>query len=270
MDKADHIKSELERKNVVCGCMVSEVRTPAIGMILESAGLDFFILDMEHGSFSYETANDIIVSCRGLNIVPFVRVPSIEREVFQKPLDAGALGLILPRIETREQVENALELIRYAPLGSRGLSLRRAHSGFVKHDPAEFTARANRSLIFVVQIETKRGIENIEDICDAGAIDVMFVGPSDLAHSYGNLADEQLEQAVERVIRVGKERGITTGIHHSNLSYVLRRIADGMRFVSVNTEVGAIISVFSDMSRAIRSAAMEPISGEKRQLTRVR
>ena len=258
MDKADHIKSELERNNVVCGCMVSEVRTPAIGMILESAGLDFFILDMEHGSFSYETANDIIVSCRGLNIVPFVRVPSIE------------LGLILPRIETREQVENALELIRYAPLGSRGLSLRRAHSGFVKHDPAEFTARANRSLLFVVQIETKRGIENIEDICDAGAIDVLFVGPSDLAHSYGNLADEQLEQAVERVIRVGKERGITTGIHHSNLSYVLRRIADGMRFVSVNTEVGAIISIFSDMSRAIRSAAMEPISGEKRQLTRVR
>ena len=255
MDKANLIKSELNKDNVVCGCMISEVRVPAIGMILESAGLDFFILDMEHGSFSYETANDIIVSCRGLNIVPFVRVPSIEREAFQKPLDAGALGLLLPRIETREQVERALELIRYAPLGSRGLSLRRAHSGFVKHDPAEFTAHANRSLILAAQIETKRGVDNIENICDAGGIDVLFIGPSDLAHSYGNPGDQQLEQAVERVIRVGKKKGIKTGIHHSNLSYLLRCIADGMRFVSVNTEVGAIISVFSDMSRAIRSGA---------------
>ena len=86
MDTAKHIKSKLANDNVVCGGMVSEVRIPAIGMILESAGLDFFILDMEHGSFSYETAHDIIVSCRGLTIAPFVRVPSIEREAFQKPL----------------------------------------------------------------------------------------------------------------------------------------------------------------------------------------
>ena len=265
MDTANRITSKLANDNVACGCIVSEVRAPAIGMILESAGLDFFILDMEHGSFSYETANDIIVSCRGLTIAPFVRVPSIEREAFQKPLDAGAPGLLLPRIETREQVERALELIRYAPLGSRGLSLRRAHSGFVKHDPTEFTVRANRDLILMVQIETKRGVDNIEAICAGGGIDVLFVGPSDLAHSYGNLADERLAQAVERVIRVGKERGITTGIHHSDLSYVLRRIADGMRFVSVNTEVGAMISVFSDMSRAIRSAPIEPPANERQE-----
>ena len=258
MDKANRIKAELANNKIVCGCMVSEVRIPAIGMILDSAGLDFFILDMEHGSFSYETANDIIVSCRGLNIAPFVRVPSIEREAFQKLLDAGAPGLLLPRIETREQVERALELLRYAPLGSRGLSLRRAHSGFVKHDSAEFTARANRSLLLMVQIETKHGVENIENICDGGGIDVLFVGPSDLAHSYGNRGAEYLEPAVDRVIRVGKEKSITSGIHHSNLAYVLRRIADGMRFVSVNTEVGAIISVFSDMSRALRSAPVEP------------
>ena len=80
MDSTNRIKSELSRDNVVCGCMVAEVRTPAIAMILESAGLDFFIIDMEHGSFSHETANDIIVSCRGLNVVPFVRVPDIRRE----------------------------------------------------------------------------------------------------------------------------------------------------------------------------------------------
>ena len=253
MDSTNRIKSELSRDNVVCGCMVAEVRTPAIAMILESAGLDFFIIDMEHGSFSHETANDIIVSCRGLNVVPFVRVPDIRRESFQKPLDAGALGLLVPRIETVEQVEEALELIRYAPMGSRGLSLRRAHSGFGKPDPVQFTTRANSRVMLMVQIETKRGVENIDAISAVEGIDVLFVGPSDLAHSYENSDAGQIERAIERVVQVGKAKNIATGIHHSSLPYIASLIGKGMRFISVNTEVGAMISKFSEMTGAIRS-----------------
>lgn len=253
MDSSNRIKSALSRDNVVCGCMVAEVRTPAIGMILESAGLDFFIIDMEHGSFSHETVNDIIVSCRGLNIVPFVRVPGIQRESFQKPLDAGALGLLVPRIETVKQVEEAVELIRYAPLGSRGLSLRRAHSGFSKPEPFEFTSRANSRVMLMVQIETKRGVENIDAITDVEGIDVLFVGPSDLAHSYGDGEEGQVERAIERVVQVGRAKNIATGIHHSSLPYINKLIGAGMRFISVNTEVGAMIGKFSEMTGAIRS-----------------
>ena len=253
MDRTNRIKSELSRDNVVCGCMLAEVRTPAISMILERTGLDFFIIDMEHGSFSYETANDIIVSCRGLNIVPFVRVPDIHRESFQKPLDAGAMGLLVPRIETVEQVEKARDLIRYAPLGSRGLSLRRAHSGFSKPDPVQFTAQSNSNVMLMVQIETRQGVENIDAISNVEGIDVLFVGPSDLAHSYGNGDPAQVERAIERVVQVGKAKGIATGIHHSSLPYISRLAVEGMRFFSVNTEVGAIISTFTDMSTAIRS-----------------
>jgi len=253
MDRTNRIKSELSRNNVVCGCMVAEVRTPAVSMILESAGLDFFIIDMEHGSFSYETANDIIVSCRGLNIVPFVRVPGIQRESFQKMLDAGAQGLLIPRIETAEQVEQAMKLIRYAPMGSRGISLRRAHSGFGRPEPVQFTTWANSNVMLMVQIETKLGVENIDTISDVEGIDVLFVGPSDLAHSYGNGDAAQVESAIERVVQVGKAKAIATGIHHSSLPYINRLIGDGMRFFSVNTEVGAMIRTFSEMTTAIRS-----------------
>ncbi|MBN1857238.1 MAG: hypothetical protein JW846_09855 [Dehalococcoidia bacterium] len=252
MDRENRIKWELARDNVVCGCMIAEVRTPAISMILESAGLDFFIIDMEHGSFSHETASDIIVSCRGLNIVPFVRVPGIHRESFQKPLDAGAMGLLVPCIETAEQVEKARDLICYAPAGSRGLSLRRAHSGFGRPDPVVFTSLANSRVMLMVQIETKRGVENIDAVSDVEGIDVLFVGPSDLAHSYGNDA-ARTEQAIERVVQVGKAKNIVTGIHHSNVPYIAGLIDKGMRFISVNTEVGAIISTFTNMTSAIRS-----------------
>lgn len=267
MDRTNRIKSELSRDNVVCGCMVAEMRTPSIGMILESAGLDFFIIDMEHGSFNYETANDIIVACRGLNIVPFVRVPGIGREPFQKPLDAGALGLLVPRIETPEQVQEAVELTRYAPMGSRGLSLRRAQSGFTRPDPVQFTAEANRNVMLMIQIETKRGVENIDAISHVEGIDVLFVGPSDLAHSYGTSDAGQVDRAIERVVQAGKAKGITTGIHHSSLPYVTRLIGAGMRFISINTEVGAIIGSFRETTAAIRSGARTdsaPIADEAR------
>jgi len=255
MNRTNRIKSELSRGNVVCGCMVAEMRTPAVSMILESAGLDFFIIDMEHGSFNYETAADIIVACRGLSIVPFVRVPAIDRESFQKVLDAGALGLLVPRVETAKDAEMAANLLRYAPEGSRGLSLRRAHSGFGRPNPAEFTADANRNAMLMVQIETKKGVENIDSISDVAGIDVLFVGPSDLAHSYGTGDAAQVERAIDRVVQVGREKGIATGIHHSSLPYITRLVAQGMRFFSVNTEVGAIISSFSDVTAAVRACA---------------
>ncbi len=262
MTTMNRIKSELVQDRVVCGCMVTEVRTPAIGMILESAGLDFFILDMEHGSFSYETANDIILSCHGLKIVPFVRVPALEREAFQKPLDSGARGILVPRVETREQVEAALDLMRYAPAGSRGLSIRRAHSGFTRQEPFQFTSDANRNVMLMVQIETRQGVENIEAVSDTPGVDVLFVGPSDLAHSYGEVESETLDQAIARVIEVGKRKGIPTGIQHTSLPVITRLIEDGMRFISVNTEVGAIISVFSDAESRIRAAAKNNDSRE--------
>jgi len=253
MHRVNRVKRELSRGNTVCGCMVAEMRTPAIGMILECAGLDFFIIDMEHGSFNYETTADIIVSCHGMDIVPFVRVPGIDRESFQKVLDAGALGLLVPRIETAEEAAQAADLLRYAPEGSRGLSLRRAHTGFSRPDPARFTSETNRNIMLMLQIETRRGVENIDAISGVSGIDVLFIGPSDLGHSYGDGSTAEVERAIERVVQVGKERGIATGIHHSSLPYVRRLMAAGMQFFSLNTEVGVIVTSFSEAVEALRA-----------------
>lgn len=257
MSKENFFNGSFEKEKVLCGCILAEIRTPSIAMILESAGLDFFIIDMEHGTFTYETVNDIIVSCRGLNIAPFVRVPGVCREPIQKVLDAGARGLLLPRIESKEQVIKARDLINYAPEGSRGLSLRRAHSGFAKSDPFEYTVTANKNIVLMIQIETKTGVENIEAITDVGGIDVLFVGPSDLSHSYGTGRDADVEQAIHSVIEIGKKKAIFTGIHHSNVSMVAELVAKGMRFISINTEVGAMINELSGAANAIRQIVVK-------------
>ena len=107
--------------------------------------------------------------------------------------------------------------------------------------------------MLMVQIETKDGIENIDSISNVAGIDVLFVGPSDLAHSYGTVDAGEVERAIERVAQVGRAKGIATGIHHSSLPYITKLVGQGMRFFSVNTEVGAIISSFSDMTEAVRA-----------------
>mgnify|MGYP006288209527 FL=1 len=261
MNGTNRIKRELSNDHVVLGCMVAEMRSPSIGMILESAGLDFFIIDMEHGSFNYETAADILVASRRLDIVPFVRMPGIDREPFQKMLDAGACGLLIPRVETAAQVEAALDFMYYPPAGSRGLSLRRAHSGFGRPDPVEFTMNANNTIMLMIQIETRHGVENLDSICTVPGIDVLFVGPSDLARSYGDANSVDVQEAVHRVIRVGTAKGIATGIHHSDLSYINDLANEGMRFISINTEVGAIIGTFTRTAAAIRTGTGQQTAG---------
>jgi len=252
------VLSALQAGRIVVGCMISEMRSPAIGPVLDAAGLDFMILDMEHGAFSYETVNDILLACRGTRVVPFVRVPEIRRECFQKPLDAGAFGVLVPRVEKREEVEEAVRYSRYAPEGDRGLSLRRAHGGFRKAPRDEFTDAANRRVMVMVQIETERGVRNIDSILETPGLDLVFIGPSDLAHSYGIGRANEMREEISRVVRTCAEKKIASGIHHADLSYVSELVRNGLQFVSCNTEIGALIGAFSDAAGMLRSPREAP------------
>ncbi len=254
MNDENQIKQRLQHDQVVYGCMLTEVRTPSVGMILERAGLDFFIIDMEHGAFSYETVSDIIAASRGLRITPFVRVPDLERQAFQKPLDAGAAGVLIPRVERREQVEQAIRYLKYAPIGERGLSLTRGHSGYQKSDPFEFTSRKNDEVMLMVQIETKNGVDNLEEIAAVPGVDVLFVGPSDLRHSYGpgpNTSD-RLKEAYGKVAETGKQNGVATGVQMSDSKTIKSLVSRGMRLVSCGTEVGILISGLSGIVSEIQ------------------
>ena len=246
------VQTALKAGRIVTGCMISEMRTPAVGPILDAADLDFMILDMEHGAFTFETVNDIILACRGTRVVPFVRVPELRRECFQKPLDAGALGVLVPRVETPEAAAKAVRYSRYAPEGDRGLSLRRVHGGFKKADPHDFTAAANRRIMVMIQIESEAGVRNIEAILETPGLDLVFIGPSDLAHSYGRGRDGEMREGVLRVVRACFKKNIPSGIHHADTAYVAELVREGLRFVSCNTEVGAIIGAFSAAASAVR------------------
>lgn len=253
MTSENTVKTALKAGRAVVGCMISEMRTPALGPVLEAAGLDFMIIDMEHGAFTFETVNDVLLACRGTRVVPFVRVPELRRECFQKPLDAGALGILVPRVECREDAETSVRYARYAPEGERGLSLRRAHSGFRKAEAFAFTADANARVMVMVQVESEKGAANIESILETPGLDLVFIGPSDMAHSYGPGREEEMREGVLRVVRACAKKGVPSGIHHADTAYIAGLAREGLRFISCNTEIGAMIGAFSSAAGAIRN-----------------
>ena len=151
--RTNAVKQKLDAGEVVIGTMIDEVRSPAIAQILAVAGFDFFFIDMEHGAYDLPTASDIMKAARLAGIVPLVRVPDFRHFPKGRIMDSGALGLMVPRVETREQVEEMVAEIKYPPLGRRGAFVSGANNDYCPQPLAAFIEEANRETLVIVQIE---------------------------------------------------------------------------------------------------------------------
>jgi 2-dehydro-3-deoxyglucarate aldolase/4-hydroxy-2-oxoheptanedioate aldolase len=214
--KRSNLRQRLEHGETVIGTMVQEVRTPAIAQILKQVGFDFLMLDMEHGAFNLETAAEIIRVARLTEIPPLVRVAGPQYELIGRILDQGAVGVMLPRVERRGEVELLVQSIKYPPLGKRGMSSDAPHSGYNFKSLAEFVELNNEDTIAIAQIERKAAIENIDDILAVPGVDVALVGPEDLSVSLG-LAEGDVQalvtRAIETMMAAARRHGVVSAIH---------------------------------------------------------
>lgn len=246
MIKKNLIKIALKEQKVVLGIFINQIRSPAISLILEECGLNFFIIDMEHGSFSYQTIEDVLIATRGLTITPIVRVPGITKECILKPLDAGALGIIVPMVETKEEAETVVSFAKYEPEGSRSLAKRRPHSGFKEVDPKKYTYLANNNILIMLQIESVKGMINLDKIIKTSGIDLIFIGPSDLSLSIkANNFDISIEEAIINIINICKKNEIPVGIHTNDIKYIKNLVQFGVQLISINTDIGLIMNTLS-------------------------
>ncbi|MDX1285110.1 MAG: aldolase/citrate lyase family protein, partial [Draconibacterium sp.] len=124
------IKKRLQKGELVLGTIISEVRNPNLAYMLVQCGFEFFIIDNEHGTYSFETIANMIAAAKGAGISVIVRIPEITRENVLKPLDSGASGLLVPMVNTAEEAREVIRHAKYAPLGNRGVALRRPHNDY--------------------------------------------------------------------------------------------------------------------------------------------
>ncbi|MDR6756366.1 2-keto-3-deoxy-L-rhamnonate aldolase RhmA [Mycoplana sp. BE70] len=237
------MKPALASGAVLRGIMVSELKTPFLGAILDSAGMDFAILDQEHGSYGADMLATLIAGFRGGRCQPIVRVPEIRRDCFLTPLEMGAAGVLVPRVETADQARAIVDFCRYAPSGSRGVSLSRAHTGFARVSASEYLARANKEILIGVQIETAEALDSLDDILAVEGVDMAFIGPSDLSVSCGisaNLRAPEMASHIDNILAACRRHGKIGALQTTDWESAMALVPAGLAMISATTDLAAL------------------------------
>lgn len=227
------------------GSMISEFAVPGIIPLSRRAGLQFSIIDAEHGSFDLGTIATLAAVARGHSYELLVRVPVIDKAYVGPILDAGASGIVAPMVDTADQARELVRLTRYTPLGERGISLTRAHSGYHVANVAEYLADANSRVKIYPQIESATALSNLEEISRVPGLSGLFLGPNDLLASLGAPGDYThpvLHKAIALIASACTERGLSSGIITSNQSLLLHAAHSGMNLASVDSDLGYFIN----------------------------
>jgi 4-hydroxy-2-oxoheptanedioate aldolase len=186
---------------------------PVAVEVTASAGPDFICIDAEHGQIGRELIENLIRAADIHRVPAIVRVPGHAPESIAGVLDAGAAGVLVPRVSTAAQAKAAVSATRYPPIGERGVGPGRA-AGYGYRIP-DYLKSANSSLVLAVQIETAEGLTNVEDIVAVEGVDVIFIGPGDLAVSldaFGPDGAKRVEDAILTIAAAARKAGKTTGL----------------------------------------------------------
>jgi len=224
----------------IYGTMAQDSRSPSISLIMEQAGCDFLFFDMEHGPNDFGVVADMVRVARLTKVVPLVRVPDDQYHLMARILDTGAMGVMVPRIETREQVERIIENTHFPPVGVRGCSVPKGHNNYRPQDLWEFTEQANREVMIILQIEREKAISNIDDLLSVEGVDAVVMGPNDLCLSMGVREKDYLsalEPEIQTVLDAAKRHQIPCGIHIGNLEWLMEWQKRGMQIIAYSDDI---------------------------------
>jgi 2-keto-3-deoxy-L-rhamnonate aldolase RhmA len=247
----NRVKEILKGGGTVIGCQVAEVRSPNIALLYGTAGFDFIFIDMEHGGFDLETVGDFITASKAANIVPVVRVPALDEHFLSRPLDLGAAGLMVPHVNSKEQVRKIIDCTKYKPVGNRGLAPLRAHANFSKVNVPDFMREANENTMIVIMVEDDNAIENIEDLLSEEGVDVAFMGTMDLSQNLGipgQVRHPEILKRVDRVIAACEKNDVAFGMPVNNPDSYQK----GIRFLFAASDIELIVSGGMKVIRDLR------------------
>lgn len=241
----------------VLGAMVFEFFTPGIAQIMAHAGCEYLIYDMEHTGTGFETLKDQVSFCRGLPVVPMARVPRGEYHFLARALDIGMKGLMIPMVETGAEARAIAEATLYPPAGRRGAAFGFAHDDYTGGDPSGKIARANAERVVIAQIETERGLENVDEIAAVEGIDVLWVGHFDLANFLGIPGEFQnpvFIDAVKAVVAAARKHGKGLGFMPADAAWAAEYKGYGFNMLAVGTDHGLLMQGVKSVLQTVQGA----------------
>jgi 4-hydroxy-2-oxoheptanedioate aldolase len=213
MNLRNPVKEKLEAGKIVYGCFIPTI-SPIDVEILAVAGFDFALIDTEHGPISAESAYPMVLAAEARGMAAFARSGQNDKQVILKLLDIGISGVMVPQVNTGEQASQAVQACRYWPDGTRGLAGGRTFDWGINEKPADLVPEINNRVLTIIQFEHIDALENLDAILDVPGLDVLFVGPNDLAQSMGfpgQPSHPEVTRVADEVVARATARGIPLG-----------------------------------------------------------
>ena len=189
----------------------AQMNSPEFCEVAARSGLDFVIVDMEHGSFGIEAAVNMIRAVEAGGAASIIRVPDASRTNILKVLDAGADVVLVPNVETREMAEAIANAARYAPAGRRGACPCVRATGHGVEAWGDYLAWSDKNILVGVLVETPEGLRNFEDIVSVPGLDIIAMGPFDLSQALelgGDWKHPEVRRKQEEMVRIARRHNL--------------------------------------------------------------
>lgn len=228
--RENYALQKLRAGEVAVGTFVMEFATVGLPRTVASTGMDFLVLDLEHSGHGREMLRSVLSAARSAPIAPFVRVPSVDPHAVSLALDLGALGVIVPRVESPEEAGVVVAAAHYPPGGRRGFGILYVdeHDG----DVAGYMRDANREIAVIVQIESAGALERVDEIAAVEGVDALWVGQYDLTASLGIPGDfdhPRFLEALAAVVAACRQQGKAAAMATDDLDHAKRLLDQGFR-----------------------------------------
>jgi 2-keto-3-deoxy-L-rhamnonate aldolase RhmA len=251
------LRAKWARQETAFGLWVT-LSNPAVSEIAAEMGIDWVCLDMEHSALTYADVANHARAAKGSGMAVVARVPAITSDAIKRCLDMGIDGVLLPLVNSAEEMETGMRYGKYPPRGIRGIGGERALRWGMRME--EYLATANEELLVVPLIETVSGIQAAQEIMAVPGVEALFFGPADLSASHGCLGEWESPGVAEEIASVRKmatEASIMTGIMAMDDADVLARNSQGFKMIGLGSDFGMLIRSMKPILKELKGTAFD-------------
>ena len=217
--------------------VISTSDDPQLAELFGLAGFDFYMLDAEHGLLGPAQVVNVIRACERVNMTPLVRIGPKDPKLVLQYLDAGMMGVMMPGLETLDEIRMLVNAVKYPPVGKRGMGLTRA-SGYIAtgNEAVNYINFSNEESMVIPQFEDAALIDHFEEMISQPGVDAVVIGPRDLSLNMGfpDGADHpEVQQMIDKVVAVCKKCGVAAGITAGSRADAAKQVARGATMILV-------------------------------------
>jgi 2-keto-3-deoxy-L-rhamnonate aldolase RhmA len=259
----NHLKDKLSRGEVAASMIVRLTRTAEIAQLAATAGFDSLYVDMEHGPFTLEATGAICTAALSAGITPLVRVPGVAQ--VSRVLDAGALGVIAPHVQSAAEARDYVRAAKFPPLGERSAAGALPHLHYRSFPAADADRAMNAATMVVVQFESDEALKNADAIVGVDGVDMVLIGSNDMLASFGltgQYEHPRLREAYAHTIEVCRRHSTPDISKHVGVGGLSSRpdlaaqfVKMGARYVSAGTDLGFLLSACTAKAKDVHGMA---------------